>query len=267
MKQTSHTRTEGWGQQEPIPTVSIFGVPFSKLGMQDSVRRITAMVLSKRPHQIITANPIMVMKGLEEPDFMAVLRRAEMIVPDGAGVVWAARYAGEPVAERVAGFDLMHELLQAGEQYGWRVFLLGTTSEVVAEAAERLQRRFPGVTIVGYRDGYFGPEQDDEVVAEVRGASPDLLFVARDANTQDPWLDRYKSDLGVPVMMGVGGTFDIVAGRLKRAPKLFQKLRLEWFYRLIMQPTRYRRMLALPRFAIKVIRHKEMMTKRASPLE
>lgn len=225
------------------------------------------MVQSGRPHQIVTANPIMIMKGLEDSEYMAALQRAEMTVPDGAGVVWAASYAGEPVTERVAGFDLMHGLLRTGEQYGWRVFLLGSTPDVVAETARRLQQQYPGVTIAGYHDGFFGPEQDDQVVQTVRAAAPDLLFIARDANTQEIWIGRYKTALGVPVMMGVGGSFDIIAGKLKRAPKLFQKLRLEWFYRLIKQPARYRRMLALPKFVIKVIREKEKMTKRVSPLE
>src|SRR5690606_32810642 len=125
------------------------------------------------------------------------------------------------------------------------------------EAYERLRLQYPKMQFVGYRDGYFGDEQDQEVIAAIKAANPDLLFVARAVNNQEPWIGRYKQELGVPVMMGVGGSFDVIAGKAKRAPKLFRQLRLEWLYRLLKEPTRWRRMLALPQFAIKVIRERD----------
>jgi N-acetylglucosaminyldiphosphoundecaprenol N-acetyl-beta-D-mannosaminyltransferase len=124
-----------------------------------------------------------------------------------------------------------------------------------------LALQYPGTTIAGYRDGYFGPDQDPEVINEIVKAAPDLLFVARGADTQEPWIAKYKDVLRVPVMMGVGGSFDVISGRTKRAPVAFQKLRLEWLYRLLKEPTRFRRMLALPKFAVRVLREKENLTK------
>ncbi len=247
-------------RQQPIPTVSLFGVHVSKLDMQASIDYLIGAVERREPHQVITANPIMLMTALGDPAYMAMMKQAEFIVPDGTGAVWAAGYVGQPVAERVPGIELMHHLLAAGEQRGWRVYLLGASPETIKTAHERLTMDYPRLTFAGYRDGFFTDDQDAEVIAEIQAAKPDLLFVARAVNNQEPWIGRYKEELGVPVMMGVGGSFDVVAGNVKRAPKLFRQLRAEWLYRLLMQPTRWRRMLALPQFAIKVMRERERVT-------
>ncbi|MEC0373012.1 WecB/TagA/CpsF family glycosyltransferase [Paenibacillus chibensis] len=248
---------------EQVPTVPIYGLPVSRLGMEDTVKYLTEHLKQehRQPLQIITANPIMIMKALEEPDYMQVMRNAELLVPDGTGVVWAAARTDKPVQERVAGFDLLHELMRVGEDYHWKVYLLGSTPEVIQAAAERLHLQYPGVEISGFRDGFFGADQDAEVIAGIRAAAPDILFVARGADTQEPWIARYKEQLGVPLMMGVGGSFDVISGKSKRAPKLFQQMRAEWLYRLLREPTRAARMLALPKFALKVMRDKENMSK------
>lgn len=248
-------------EAEVLPTVSIMGIPVCKWGMKDTVKYLTEVVNSDKPHQVITANPIMVMAAMEDPSYKQMMQKAELIVPDGTGVVWAAQKVGQPVAERVAGFDLLHELMKEGERHHWKVYLLGTTSEVIQEAARRLTLQYPGTEIVGFRDGYFGPDQDQEVIDAIKAVSPHLLFVARGADTQEPWIGKYKQTLGVPVMMGVGGSFDIISGKTKRAPITFQKLRLEWLYRLLSEPTRFRRMLALPKFVVRVLREGENLTK------
>ncbi|GGF87444.1 N-acetylmannosaminyltransferase [Paenibacillus albidus] len=244
-----------------IPTIPIFGIRVSKIDMAATVDYLTEAVVTREPHQVITANPIMVMAALNDPAYMNIMKSAELVVPDGTGVVWAAKYCNEPVVERVAGFDLLHELLRQGERYQWRIYLLGSTPEVIQETAKRLQLQYPGVTIAGYRDGFFGPEADEEVIREIVSKQPDLLFVARGADSQEPWIGKYKTRLGIPVMMGVGGSFDIISGKSRRAPKAFQKLRLEWMYRLLKEPTRYKRMLALPKFVLKVVREKDNVTK------
>lgn len=222
--------------------------------MKATVEYLTGAIESGRSHRVVTANPIMLMEGFENAEFQRLLKTADLVVPDGAGVVWAAKHVGQPVRERVAGFDLMHELLRVGDRRGWKVYLLGTTPENIEAAHANLRRQYPGVQFVGYRDGFFAEREDGEVVAAIREANPDMLFVARSMLTQEPWLAKYKSVLQVPVMMGVGGTLDIAAGKLKRAPLLFRKLRLEWFYRLLQEPSRFGRMLALPRFVLKVLR-------------
>jgi N-acetylglucosaminyldiphosphoundecaprenol N-acetyl-beta-D-mannosaminyltransferase len=250
---------------KPYPTVPIFGVHFSKMNMKETVSYLTGVVERREPSQVVTGNPIMLMAGLEHDAYYRVLEEAELVVPDGAGVVWASEYIGDPVQERVAGFDLLHELMREGERHRWSVYLLGTNQETIEAAAQKLQESYPLVKLAGFRNGYFGPDEDEAVVAEIRKASPDLLFVARNAlTTQEPWIYKYKEALSVPVMMGVGGSLDIIAGKMKRAPVAMQKLRMEWLYRLLKQPTRAGRMLALPKFVLKVIRARENIAKRPS---
>ncbi|WP_407944629.1 WecB/TagA/CpsF family glycosyltransferase [Paenibacillus swuensis] len=231
------------------------------MNMQQTVNHLTDRILSRQVTQVITANPIMVMSALESPEYMAMMKRAELVVPDGTGVVWAAKHVGNPVAERVPGFELLHHLLRVGESQGWKVYLLGSSPEIVRETYDRLRAQFPKVSFVGYRDGFFGASEDAEVIRAIRETNPDLLFVARGADTQEPWIARYKQELNVPLIMGVGGSFDVISGKTKRAPAAFQKLHLEWFYRLLKEPTRYKRMLALPKFAVKVLRDKENVQK------
>ncbi|RIE03137.1 glycosyltransferase [Cohnella faecalis] len=235
------------------------------MNMKETVDYLTQAIADRKSHRIVTGNPIMLMAGLENPAFHRALRTADLVVPDGAGVVWAARHVGQPVQERVAGFDLMHELLRAGDRRGWSVFMLGASPDVIVTARDKLQRQFPGIRFAGCRDGYFKDSDDEEVVREIREANPDILLLARSLNTQEPWLEKYQEALQVPVMMGVGGSFDVVAGKLKRAPALFRKLGLEWFYRLLQEPSRYKRMLVLPRFALKVIKDGDKVLKPGDP--
>lgn len=239
---------------KPYPHTELYGLRISRMNMGETVEWLCQAVESGRPHQVVTVNPIMIMEGLANPEFMSVLRGAELLVPDGTGVVWAAARIGQPVAERVAGIELMHELLREAAARGWRVYLLGAADDVIRAAAERLRARFPGLSIVGFRDGFFTEREEEEVVRQIREAAPHLLFVARSMDKQEPWLAKYREQLGVPVMMGVGGSFDVISGRLKRAPLAWRKLRLEWLFRLLQEPSRYRRMLALPKFMLRVIK-------------
>jgi N-acetylglucosaminyldiphosphoundecaprenol N-acetyl-beta-D-mannosaminyltransferase len=239
-----------------IPHVSIYGIRVCKFNKKQTVEWLEQAIANRQTTQVITANPIMLMTALEQPEYMAMMQRAELIVPDGAGLVWATSYVGEPVAEKVAGIDLMHELLAIGEVKGWRIFLLGASPEIIQATAGKLKSRYPRLQLVGVRDGYFKTDDNEAVVSQIREAAADILLVGRSADKQEPWIDRFKDDLGVPVMMGIGGSFDVISGKLKRAPKFFIRLRLEWFYRLLQEPWRYRRMLLLPKFVVKVIRDK-----------
>ncbi|RED57653.1 N-acetylglucosaminyldiphosphoundecaprenol N-acetyl-beta-D-mannosaminyltransferase [Cohnella lupini] len=231
------------------------------MNMKETVNYLKHVIETRRPHRVITGNPIMLMVGLDNPSFHHTLSTADLVVPDGAGVVWAARRLKQPVQERVAGFDLMHELLEEGERHQWSAYLLGASADIIQTAYEKLSKQYPGVRFVGYRDGYFTDRDDGEVVAGIREANPDLLFVARSTMNQEPWIEKYQSVLGVPVVMGVGGSFDVISGKLKRAPALFRKMGMEWFYRLLQEPTRFKRMLVLPRFALKVIKDGDKVLK------
>lgn len=237
-----------------VPKVPIFGIPFSKMSMKETVEYLTERIEANIQTHVITANPIMVMSAIENQAYKDMMLQSDLIVPDGSGIVWAAEKFGDAVAERVTGFDLLHELMKRGEEHHWKVYLLGTSQEIIEAAADALQLQYPQVRIVGYRNGYFKADQDAEVVNEIASLQPHLLFVARGADTQEPWIVKYRNELQVPFIMGVGGSFDVISGKLKRAPMLMQKLRLEWLFRLIQEPKRLPRMMVLPKFMLKVLR-------------
>jgi len=246
---------------KPVPKVHIFGIPFSKMSMKETVEYLTEAILAKRQQHVITANPIMIMSALEDAKYESMMKKADLIVPDGSGVVWAANKGGEPVTERVTGFDLLHELLRVGEKHHWKIYLLGTSQEIIEAAAKKLQLQYPQVRIIGYRNGFFGADQDQEVIEQISQHEPDLLFVARGATTQEPWIIQHRAQLNSSLIMGVGGSFDVISGKLQRAPQWIQNLKLEWLFRLIQEPKRLPRMLVLPKFMLKVMRNKEKLTK------
>lgn len=143
--------------------------------------------------------------------------------------------------------------------------MLGASADIIRTAHDKLKSQYPGVRFVGYRDGYFSERDDESVVAEIKAANPDMLFVARATMNQEPWIEKHAQELAIPVVMGIGGSFDVVAGKLRRAPAIFRKLSLEWFYRLLQEPTRYKRMLVLPKFALKVIKDGDKVLKPINP--
>jgi N-acetylglucosaminyldiphosphoundecaprenol N-acetyl-beta-D-mannosaminyltransferase len=234
--------------------VDIFNIPISKMDMNQTVQYLRDRVEKRLTTQVITANPIMLMAALEDDQYKLVMQQAELIVPDGAGLVWAAKRIKNPVRERVAGIDLMMKLVEMAEDRQWKVYFMGASDPVIREAVSNLMKQFPRMIIAGYRDGYFTDADDAQVLEDLRKANPDLLFVGRAANQQEPWLCKYKDQLSIPVMIGVGGSFDVLSGKLKRAPKLWQSLRLEWLYRLLQEPWRYKRMFAIPKFMWRILK-------------
>lgn len=228
--------------------VDILGVGFDPVDADGAVERIAAFVARRTPHLIVTANVEMVMAARRDPDLREILAQAALVVADGVGVVWGSRSLGRPLPGRVPGIDLAARLCGEASRRGWRVYLLGGAPGVAAEAAARLRAWYPGIAVVGTADGYFDPVEDATVVRAIRGASPALLLAGLGAPRQERWLSRHLDALGVPAVVGVGGTLDVWAGRARRAPRVMQALGLEWCYRLMRQPRRFGRQLAIPHF-------------------
>lgn len=230
--------------------VNILGAPVDRLTMDQAVQRVVELVRAGRPARVITLNPEFLYRAVTtEPALLELVRRADLVTADGEGIVWAGRLAGTPFPERVTGIDLMLALVGLAAGEGWPVFLLGAAPGVAEEAAANLCRQYPGLQVAGTYHGYFKPEEEAAVVEQVREASPRMLFAALGAPKQELWIDRYIDSIGPVVAMGVGGSFDVIAGRVTRAPRWMQRLRIEWLGRLVMEPSRWRRMLVLPRFA------------------
>ena len=234
--------------------ITVLKVPFHPVDMEGALEEIAGFIISGRPHQVVTANPEMVMAALKDGELMQILTGAELVVADGIGIVWAARRLGTPLPERVPGVELAAAALSLAAENGYRVYLLGGAPGVAAKAARRLVHRYPGLEVVGVQHGYFTPGEEEEVAARIAAASPHLLLVGLGMGKQEKWIHRHRQSLGVPVSMGVGGSLDVFAGRVRRAPAWVCRLGLEWFYRLLLQPRRLPRMLALPKFVLRVLR-------------
>jgi len=241
-------------------SVYVLGVRVDRVTQRQVLDRVELLIEGYRAsqrqtscQQLITVNPEFVMAAQRNPFFCQCINEAALVMPDGIGVVWAARYLGKPTPERVTGVDLLVQLARRCAIKGYRLYLLGAAPGVAEAAGERLQALAPGLQIAGTYAGSPTIAEEDEVIERVRIAQADVLCVAYGAPAQDVWIRRNLARLPVAVAMGVGGSFDFLTGHQRRAPRMMQKLGLEWLYRLYREPWRWRRMLALPKFAIQII--------------
>lgn len=236
-------------------TVRILGVRVDCLDMAGAVGAIERMVTERGQTCLVaTVNPEFVMRARVDDHFREVLEGASLCLADGIGVVWAMRRQGCPQFERVAGSDLVPALARSCARHGWRLFLLGARQGVAAECARRLEVENPGLEVAGTFAGSPSPEDDEGALDRIAAVRPDLLLVAYGAPQQELWIARNRERLKVPVAIGVGGTFDFLAGRVRRAPLLLRRAHLEWLWRLALQPRRVRRMAVLPGYALAVLR-------------
>ncbi len=211
-------------------------------------------IASREPSQIVTLNSLMFNAMIKDPDLRNAVSGAALVIPDSVGIQWAAKMLCGIHVARITGIDFMYDLVERAKVNGWRVFLLGAKTGVAESAAQRLQSLFPGLTIVGTHHGYF--TDHDAMIAHVRAAQPDLLFAGLAMPDQELWISTNLLSMNVPVVMGVGGSFDVISGALKRAPSWMQALGLEWLFRLFQQPWRITRMIDLPLFVYNIIKLK-----------
>lgn len=231
----------------------ILGLPVDAITYAAWLERIGVWVKSGRPHHVCTINPEFIMIARQDVNFAHILRRADLCVPDGVGLLWAARHLGRPLPERVTGSDGVPIIAERAAQEGWKLFFLGAAPGVAERAAQILREQRPGLQVVGVYAGSPAPAEEDALVERVNASGADILFVAYGAPEQDKWIARNLPRLKVRMAMGVGGAFDFIAGVVPRAPDWMRRLGLEWAFRLVRQPWRFRRMLRLPRFVLTVV--------------
>lgn len=238
----------------PIDTLTILGIPVHMVTMTQLLRQVEQFMAGSRVHQIVTTNPEFVMAAQKDDAFRQLLHEADLSIPDGVGLLWASRWLRNPLVERVPGSELVFRLAELSAKEGWRLFLLGAAPGVAEEAAAQFQAVYPELSVAGTYAGSPDPTENEEIVRRINESGADILFVAYGAPRQDKWIARNRAGLKtVRLAMGVGGALDFVSGRVERAPKWAQDLGLEWLYRLGKEPWRWRRMLALPHFALKVL--------------
>ncbi|MGJ7045963.1 WecB/TagA/CpsF family glycosyltransferase [Thermoanaerobacterium thermosulfurigenes] len=231
----------------------IFDVPIDKVNMKQAVDTVEKFLSEDRLHMVATPNAEIVMMAQKDPEYKEILNKTDLNVPDGSGVIFASKIYKEELPERVAGFDLMMELIKVASAKKYKIYLLGAKSDVVKAAYLNLKRQYSEIDIVGFHDGYFSKDDEDEIIYDINEKNTDLLFVALGAPKQEKWIYENRNKLKAKVAIGVGGSFDVIAGKVTRAPEIYRKLGLEWFYRLLKEPWRYKRMMALPKFAVKVL--------------
>lgn len=233
-------------------SVSILGLPIQNVTMSEAVDDVYGFFGARESKIVVTPNAEILQMYSTDPAMKEALEKADYIVPDGVGVLLAAKRLGTPLKEKVAGVELSRNLLEKAAKEGGNVYLLGAKPGVAAEAKRCLEEEIPGISIVGVRDGYFKPEDEPAIIEEINALNVDMLFVCLGAPKQELWMAEHKSDLKIGVMLGLGGSLDIFSHTLKRAPQWMINCRVEWLYRVIKEPYRIGRIASLPKFLLSI---------------
>ncbi len=226
--------------------INILGVGFDNITMDQAVAECVRLMATEGAHYVVTPNPEIVEACREDGEAAKAVNGADIVVPDGIGIIYGAKLLGTPLKEKIAGIELAGRLMEEMAARGKSLFLLGAKPGVAEEAARRLADRYHGLRIAGVHDGYF--QEDAPVAEEIRAAGADVVFVCLGAPKQEKWMAAWGEKTGARLLLGLGGCLDVFSGTVRRAPAVFQKLELEWLHRLITHPTRAGRMLKLPVF-------------------
>lgn len=224
-----------WGA---VARVQILGVPIVPATLDEAVSWVDHAVAARERLRVGVVNAAKIVSMRDDPELRVDVLSSDVVLADGMSVVWASRLLGRPLPERVAGIDLMHRILELGRNKGYRVYLLGAAADVVATAAARIRQGYAGIEVVGCQHGYFTDDEEESVARHIVDARPDILFVAMTSPRKERFLARWSGQLGVPVCHGVGGSLDVLAGKVRRAPQGWQRLGLEWLYRVGQEPAR-----------------------------
>lgn len=238
--------------------INILGIQFSKLTNQQLLQQLTLDLQQKQRRFIVTANPEIVLYARKHPEYASVLRKADLITADGIGIVIGSNLLKNPLPERVTGFDTLKKLLKIAENQQKSVYFLGAKTDVLKAALKNIQQEYPNLPIAGYHDGYF--KSAASIAQTIQQQKPDIVLVALGFPKQENFIDQYSIG-SHGIWMGVGGSFDVIAGKVKRAPVFWQQHHLEWCYRLIQEPSRLPRMLALPKYLLLILGQKFKLLK------
>ena len=239
--------------------IHIWDIPVDKVDRAKAMAIFDELMEKPGCSMIVTPNSEIIVNASKDEELADLIREAELVIPDGIGLVYASKILGHPLTERVTGIDFADAALKKLSEQGKSAYFLGSKPDggtgvsVAQMAADKKMAEYPGLVVSGARDGYFKPEDEAQIVADINASGAELLLVALGSPKQEKFIQRHRDELNVKTAIGVGGSLDVWAGTLKRAPEFYQKHGLEWLYRLIQEPSRYKRMAALPLFMLKVI--------------
>lgn len=208
------------------------------LSLDETVNKAVELINSGKTHQHVVLNAAKIVLMEKDKELADIVNSCDLINADGMSIVWASKFLGKKLKERVAGIDLMQRLLEVADENKYRIFLFGAEEEVVKAVSDKIRQKYKNLTVAGYRNGYYKKEEEPEIIERINESESHIVFVGFSSPNKEFFLNRYKDSLKVPFCMGVGGSFDVFAGKYKRAPKWMQKIGLEWFYRYIQEPGR-----------------------------
>lgn len=221
-----------------MKTIKLFGCDVADLTMEESLNEIERIIDNKIPTQHVVINASKVVLMDKDEKIRNIIKNCKMINADGQSIVWASKFVKKPLPERVAGIDLMENLIKLSAEKGYSIYFFGAKEEVVTEVIRIYKNKYKNLKVAGYRNGYFKDEDVPEIVKDMKESKADIMFVAFSSPKKEYWLAENMEATGIPFCMGVGGSFDVVSGKTKRAPIWMQKLGLEWFYRFLQEPGR-----------------------------
>jgi N-acetylglucosaminyldiphosphoundecaprenol N-acetyl-beta-D-mannosaminyltransferase len=237
--------------------INVLDVKFDNLDMKEAIEKCKGFLTQNESHLICTPNPELVMRAKKDNDFLNILNSSSLVIPDGIGIIMAGKILKTPLKERVAGFDLICNLLEIAKEGNVSFYFWGGKPGVAETAKKFLTEKYPNIKIVGTDDGYFDEKKEIEIIDRIKACHPDILLVGLGAPKQEKIINKYLNENIFKIAIGCGGSLDVLAGTVKRAPNIFIKLNLEWFYRLVTNPTRLKRMMVLPAFLLEVIKSKK----------
>ena len=233
--------------------LNILGIPVDKVSMESALDIFRGFMESEGCSLIVTPNSEIVLNATKDPELASLIKSADLVIPDGIGLVYASKMLGSPLGERVTGIDFSYEALRLLAGKGGSAYLFGSRPGIAEKAAEKLREQIPGLVIAGCRDGYFKSEEEEDIAAAIKASGADFLLVALGSPKQEKFIADHRQELGVRAAIGVGGSLDVWSGTLERAPKFYIDHGLEWLFRLKQEPKRIKRTAQLPLFLIKVL--------------
>lgn len=240
-----------------MKTVKIFGINIKNTSLKEVMSLLEEKLKGDRLFTIATPNTEIAMRAKDEPALADLINSFDLVVPDGIGLIYASKIRKHPLKERVTGFDISIELLKLGSKMPLKLYILAGKPGISEIAAKNVENDYTGIEVVGNRNGYFSLEEESDIVYNINEANSDIIFVGLGFPKQEEFISRNREKIKSKIIIGNGGVTDILAGESKRAPEIFIKLHLEWFYRLLQEPSRITRQLALPRFIINVLLDKK----------
>lgn len=242
--------------ENTVKRIRILGVPVDNVTLEGAYKVFLDFINNDRTYTIYTPNPEIIIKATEDVEFKDVLASGDLIVPDGMGLIYASKFLNLGLQSRVAGIDLMAKMLNYLASTKGSAYLFGAKNNIIEAASQNIESKYPNIKILGCSSGYFDDDEEQKIIADINEKKPDVLFVGLGAPKQEKWIHKNKKILNAKVIIGVGGSFDVYSGHIKRAPKIVQKSGFEWLYRVILDPKRFKRLIFLPKFIVKVLKEK-----------